>query len=388
MARAAAVTLVLTLATVAAQEHGSLRGGAAAHNTSAPNTTAARLSEPRREAAAVVAGSGLSVNASSQALLQVESSYGSERLQCASTFVAPYWPRSDNNCYWTGSCCDPSMTCYVKQPGLFAACMPSCTPGVHHSEPFFFWYPWRCSVVQPTAPTPTPAPTPAPAPAPAGPSNAETFTFYMYRAQSDANYPPKNVNTANLAGVMWYLTHEVMIKTPPKFGITRVLRYKVQTKAPQRLIDAGMNFGVRYAYDSQECTGPGNCAKQYEHWGNFVGCNNLGDFPYPKFNTHFPGGIWYSLPGSGECSGPPTGDFGCTYSYEAAGNVTLAEIAASAMKNGPASVFAESSSDAVNAAKVSLLESLFESKYPGQPATMDSPPCDFNYQKFYPNGLV
>ena len=26
----------------------------------------------------------------------------------------------------------------------------------------------------------------------------------------------------------------------------------------------GMSFGVRYAFDSGECTGPGNCAKDYD----------------------------------------------------------------------------------------------------------------------------
>eukprot|EP00972_Heterocapsa_arctica_P026218 3860168-Heterocapsa_arctica.AAC.1 len=62
--------------------------------------------------------------------------------------------------------------------------------------------------------------TPAACPAPA-PGEAPLFTFYAYRAQSDVVYEPTNVNMANLAGVMWYMQHEVVILKPRKFSITR-----------------------------------------------------------------------------------------------------------------------------------------------------------------------
>ena len=29
----------------------------------------------------------------------------------------------------------------------------------------------------------------------------------------------------------------------------------------------------------------------------FVGCNNLGSFPFPDYDTHYPEAKWYALPG-------------------------------------------------------------------------------------------
>ena len=102
-----------------------------------------------------------------------------------------------------------------------------------------------------------------------------------YRAMSDSSYPLENVNAANAAGVMWYLhnevglaeakffncyilhvfqgqlhtkidlcmsdsqnilwifAHQVIIFTPRKFGITRIVRFKVQYKAPEPLFQKG-----------------------------------------------------------------------------------------------------------------------------------------------------
>lgn len=66
------------------------------------------------------------------------------------------------------------------------------------------------------------AATPAPPPGP------RVQSFYMYRAQSKATYPLENINTADLAGVFWYLHQEVIVATPRKYSIDRIKRYKAQ----------------------------------------------------------------------------------------------------------------------------------------------------------------
>lgn len=58
-----------------------------------------------------------------------------------------------------------------------------------------------------------------------------------------------------------------------------------------------MNFGIRVAFDSGKCTGP-DCDMDWQDYGYNVGCNNLGEWPFPTYDTHFDGGIWYSLPGA------------------------------------------------------------------------------------------
>jgi len=237
-------------------------------------------------------------------------------------------------------------------------------------------------------PAPTPAPSPpapapspvTPAPAPSGPSDAEVYTFYIYRAQGSSNYPPKNVNAANLAGAMWYLQHEVVITSPPKFGISRILRYKVQTKAPSRLLDAGMNFGVRYAYDSQKCTGPGDCDTMYKKYGFFVGCNNFASmYPYPNMETHYAGGVWYSFPGEGACEGEPTGASDCTYSYVSPPD----EISLEELEGGDSTAFwAELEDEQANARKVQAAADLFKTKN-GNSDDLPEPRCDFSFSNFW-----
>ena len=68
----------------------------------------------------------------------------------------------------------------------------------------------------------------------------------------------------------------MVIFTPRKFGINRIVRFKVQYRAPQPLHEKGravcargfpcrgMDFGVRYAFDSGKCTGPGDCASDFD----------------------------------------------------------------------------------------------------------------------------
>ncbi|CAK9048147.1 unnamed protein product [Durusdinium trenchii] len=205
-------------------------------------------------------------------------------------------------------------------------------------------------------------------------SSAPLFTFYMYRAVSDTVYPPMNVNTANLAGVLWYLHNEVVERTPRKFGITKIIRLKVQTRAPQTLWEKGMNFGVRLAFDSGQATGPFECGRdewgpklcqgpfnnsmdvgmhngsvvgafEWDTYGYFVGCNKLGHFPFPNYKIYYPGAVWWSLPGpcpsknytqwtdwckerepGGYCDQTPTGQGNCTWTYEDAGEITIDEL--------------------------------------------------------------
>ncbi|CAJ1363880.1 unnamed protein product [Effrenium voratum] len=185
-----------------------------------------------------------------------------------------------------------------------------------------------------------------------------------------------NVNAANLAGVMWYLHNEVVERTPRKFGITKIIRFKavVQTRATQPLWEKGMNFGVRFAFDSGQATGPFECGRdkygpklcqgpfnrsfdvgmhngsvvgafEWDTYGYFVGCNKLGHFPFPTYKIYYPGAVWWSLPGpcpsknytdwtdwckerepGGYCDETPTGQGNCTWTYEDAGEITIDEL--------------------------------------------------------------
>lgn len=240
------------------------------------------------------------------------------------------------------------------------------------------------------------------------PSDAPMFTFYMYRAVGDSTFPLEGVNTGTLAGVLWYLHHEVVIIYPTKFLITRVVRYKVKTRATQPLFDRGMNFGVRYAFDSGRCTGPYICGQMWDYYGYHVGCNNLGEWPYPTFKIFYPGAIWYSLPGvcpdrtwlkrdaaceehepGGACEGDPTGQGNCTYSYEPAGEITLDELQKDRLP-GPKFVNFTSFWDGIHdesacTARLERARDLFRTKYPDLPLDSDllPPTCDFNQDGFY-----
>lgn len=232
-------------------------------------------------------------------------------------------------------------------------------------------------------------------------SKAPVLTFYMYRAVSDEDYPPENVNTANLPGVLWYLQNEVVVTQARKFKITRILRYLVQTRATQPLANKGLNFGVRFAFDSGLCTGPYSCQQQWDKYGYFVGCNNLGDFPYPTYQVPYQDGIWYSLPGQcpsrqfsthnaecqsrepgGSCSGTPTGSGFCTYRWQTAGDIRLNEL-----EGDKGQSFWNNANDAsACAARVAAAKALFLKKYPAY-LDLPDPRCDFDIGKFYDGGL-
>lgn len=256
----------------------------------------------------------------------------------------------------------------------------------------------------------------------AAPSDAPILSFYMYRAMGDNDYAPTNVNAANLAGIMWYLHNEVVVMTPRKFGITRIVRMKVQTKAPAPLFEVGMNFGVRYAFDSGKCTGPWSCDKQYEKYGYFVGCNSVGNFPTEKWAkaNHYENAIWYSLPGpcsnrmynqhddtcvynepGGACAGTPTGRGNCTYSAEPAGEIRIDELEGISnyqnfmwmggkeyihrLDTGFNLHFWDGKADPAKCAqRVKAAEDLFAAKY-GPPEPLATPKCDFWQAEFYRN---
>jgi len=164
-------------------------------------------------------------------------------------------------------------------------------------------------------------------------------TFYMYRAQSPAEYPFENVNAADLPGVLWYLHNEVMTLCPRKYDITRIKRMKV-TVAPSPLgkrYFPGAFFAEYFAFDLAQCTTPG-CQKKLAVTGALAGCQMR---PYAKLSGH-----WYSLPGpcpgslldeksklcqrhhaGGACEcKSKLGDGVCSYHYEDAGDIDLAEV--------------------------------------------------------------
>lgn len=254
------------------------------------------------------------------------------------------------------------------------------------------------------------------------PSKAPLFTFYVYRAAREDDDYVENINVGDLAGTLWYLHNEVVWVRPRKFGISRIIRYKISTRATQPLYDLGMNFGVRYSYDAAQCTGPWSCDLNYEKFGYFVGCNNLGMFPFPLYDTHYPDAVWYALPGDcsskdyedkdpkciaeqpgGRCEGEPTGQGNCTYSIEIMGSVTIDEIEGisnyhdfihtgdqveynKTLDKGVGMTFWDGINDtAKNTERVEKVRKIFETKFPDQATDeeMKPPACDFDFEVFY-----
>lgn len=314
-----------------------------------------------------------------------------------------------------GICCDRSLTCFEKNDEV-GFCLNFCIPGVHNGDPQAFRTPWTCrtsvaAASQRPQRTTTELPVRVPQPyrplspglalALSMPSEGKVLKFYMYRAQSETLYPLENVNTGNLAGTLWYLQNEVISKTwgeedGLRFGISRIVRYKVQTKATRPLLAAGLNFGTRIAFDSGMCTGP-QCENSKNTYGYYVGCNKLPGYPFPLFPVHYPGAVWYSLFGKcssrpyshrleacevqepgGLCEGEPTGTFNCTYSYENDGQITLEELYMSAGL-GAEAFWANPNDEAANLRKITAAKALFDRKYgPDLP----EPVCDFDLHKF------
>mmetsp|Transcript_41645 Transcript_41645/g.90756 ORF Transcript_41645/g.90756 Transcript_41645/m.90756 type:complete len:962 (+) Transcript_41645:71-2956(+) len=205
---------------------------------------------------------------------------------------------------------------------------------------------------------------------PPGPRAKE---FYMYRAQSDSDYPLENINTADLAGVMWYLHNEVVSSTPRKYDVDRIKRFKVTVKNTWEFWNAHKRqFGAFVAYDAGKCTSP-LCKDIYKQYGFIVGCQACD----PQVANYLAkgqtiwncelgedkcrSGLWYSLPGpcplmgfdngdikasgkmdvmkakspeciaqnpGGHCSADKVANGApeCTYSYEEAGEIMLDEL--------------------------------------------------------------
>lgn len=264
------------------------------------------------------------------------------------------------------------------------------------------------------------------------PSEAPVMSFYMYRAAGIKEHEFKNVNAGTLGGMMWYVHNEVVsciyqdCDYARRYGITRIVRFRVKTRATQPLYKAGMNFGLRYAFDIGQCTGPWDCNEQFQKYGYFVGCNDIqSGFPFPTWPVYY-NGSWFSLPGScsekryehqwlecqqdqpgGLCKGVPKGTGTCTYSYEKAGEITLDELEnitdyPAFKEEGGAEynlttdrginmTFWDGINDTqANARRVRAAEELFNKKYPHMPRDSDIPPprCDFDKEKFFPEGVT
>lgn len=266
------------------------------------------------------------------------------------------------------------------------------------------------------------------------PSEAPIHQFYMYRVEKESdNYAWENVNSANLAGVLWYLHNEVVIggKHGRKFQAVRVNRYKATTRATTPLYEQGMNFGVRSAFDFGRCGGPGDCQDYFDKYGYFVGCNYVDHFPTAQWKgkSLYKNAIWYSLPGpcsskkfsdhtaacaeaepGGHCpSGHTVGNGTCTYRLEPAGVVYINELEnlrafgahsyGAFLRNGGEEY--NSSTDqgvgmsfwdgkldpAKNEERVNKLKHLFLSKWP-KLKDLPDPPCDFSVKKFFPGGKL
>jgi len=262
--------------------------------------------------------------------------------------------------------------------------------------------------------------------------------FYMYRVQNDEDYSPENQNMANVGGALWYLHNEIIwhhwnrggtYASTPK---TRVERFLVATRAPDKLLAKGMNFGVVNTYDLGQCTGPFAC-ENLQEYGPAVGCESWtkradgkqgNNFPHDQWKgvNMYPNAMWYSLPGrcsskkfwnqTGDCekdepSGVcppgvvPNGEWTCTYSYQKVGEILINELEgidsfSQFIKEGGREYdrmtdrgdnmdFWDKIRDPEACQqRIDKVIMLFLKKYPDQPVLHD-PICDFDVANFYPH---
>jgi len=145
-------------------------------------------------------------------------------------------------------------------------------------------------------------------------SNGSSYgerSFYVYRSKTWDKYEDTNVNMANLAGVLWYLHNEVVGHCPRKFGITRVIRYKITMKPTEELQRSHSNFARLCHFDRGQCTGPESSLNDYKKYGYVPGCDK------PNHGVaNYPDATWYSFPG--ECPTRPIGakSSGCIHNQK------------------------------------------------------------------------
>eukprot|EP00933_Yihiella_yeosuensis_P035943 TRINITY_DN29627_c0_g1_i1.p1 TRINITY_DN29627_c0_g1~~TRINITY_DN29627_c0_g1_i1.p1 ORF type:complete len:346 (-),score=65.12 TRINITY_DN29627_c0_g1_i1:302-1339(-) len=165
----------------------------------------------------------------------------------------------------------------------------------------------------------------------------QVYSFYVYRAKDKETYADENVNMANLPGVLWYLHNEVVGHCPRKFGVTRIIRYKITMRATPELAATGKNFARLCHFDYAQCTGPESSLQDYSSYGYVVGCDK------PSFKqASYPQATWYSFPGKcpekdfkhkancpkvgGLCKPGEAWSRTCTWKKESAGEITLDQL--------------------------------------------------------------
>jgi len=248
------------------------------------------------------------------------------------------------------------------------------------------------------------------APFPQVPSHQPVLEFYMYRATGAGMFDPVSlgqVNTANLDGVLFYLTNEIVSnygsgpRCPRRFNISEIHRIKVKVRTTDEFKQTtGMTFGPRYAYNhgycdgrcfaKSRCTGSGDCATFYARYGFVVGCNRFSSmYPFPDFKTPAPDGVWYSLPSEGRCQGVPTGTKDCTWSYEDAGVITFEQFESFRPGKGTCCegrcthIWDYIHEEWATKKRAEILTAAFAKFYPNMPASLPDPPCDFEHTKIW-----
>lgn len=227
----------------------------------------------------------------------------------------------------------------------------------------------------------------------------------MYRAQSGADYPPENINAADLPGVLWYLHNEIVTMCPRKYSITRVRRLKVTLRRTPQVSQTPFFYAPFIAIDSGMCTVPG-CYDRLEGSGYSVGCQPR---PYGDYVGH-----WYSLPGgcpfkpigqkTFECRRATPGAFcgceqklgegGCSYHVEPAGELNLDEVTGVDNQSvfcqqgkveynrmddrGRGLAFWDGMNDAAKVReRVQAFQRAFRRKYPEMPLELGPQHCEF-----------
>lgn len=241
------------------------------------------------------------------------------------------------------------------------------------------------------------------------------MSFYMYRAQSSAEYAEETINAADLSGVLWYLHNEIVVTTPRKYGVMRILRLRVTMLNTMAVVQATRGqFGPFVAFDRGKCTTV-NCSSNWDNYGFIVGCQVLGadvskylDVPCSSSTCH--AGYWYSLPGpcpsevlgskspacrrefpGGSCK-DVSGERNCTFHVERAGEVLLDDLTQienytefmheggreydPRTDHGIHTSFWDGKHDQRKcAARMERLRLLFRKGYPDMPDRLYEPPC-------------